>query len=162
MLERFDLDKFYVLESWIPDEDLLFQFGGDMLRYPMTIMQMKDLIFRFPEREYYYGKDDSGNYYAYGEIIPQEEKNVPRLGRILIGDPARRGQGLGRKFIEELIQQCISDFDAIAIELYVLSDNDPAIRSYQKIGFEFKSDSESKIMKFKGKDHLARKMRLEL
>lgn len=162
MLERFDLNKFYILESWVTDEDLLFQFAGDMLRYPFTIMQMKDLVYRSPEREYYYGLDEEGNYFAYGEIIPQEEDRVPRIGRILIGDPNKRGKGLGRKFINELIEKCKAGLNAKAVELYVLDYNDQAIGLYEKLGFRFKGDSESKIMKFKGKNHLARKMRLEL
>jgi RimJ/RimL family protein N-acetyltransferase len=87
----------------------------------------------------------TGDPFGFGEIIPQKD-NVPRLGRLLIGDVALRGKGLGKKLVQLLIDECRKNFNTNTIELYVLSDNIPAIRCYKALGFNFITGDETNIL----------------
>ena len=89
-----------------------------------------------PDRNFYIGLDDNNKSVAFGEIIPQET-NMPRLGRLLIGNPNERGKGFGTAFIHLLLAECQKKFQSKTVELFVLEDNISAIKCYQKIGFQF-------------------------
>ncbi len=104
---------FDFLSRWITSPDLLFQFAGTEFSYPITEEAL-----------------------AFGEIIPQENQ-IPRIGRLLIGNPADRGKGYGTAFIHLLLAECKEHFQTRTVELFVLEDNLPAISCYQKIGFQF-------------------------
>jgi diamine N-acetyltransferase len=54
---------------------------------------------------------------------------------IRIGDPARRGQGLGSEAVELLLQHAFADRNLHRVSLQVFADNEAALRSYRKVGF---------------------------
>ena len=130
---------FDFLNCWITDADLLFQFAGTTFSYPITENQLTDYQTENPERCFYIGLNAENEAVAFGEIIPQEN-NIPRLGRLLIGNPADRGKGFGASFIHLLLVKCQALFQTKTVELFVLEDNFLAIKCYQKIGFQFLPD----------------------
>lgn len=87
--------------------------------------------------------------------------NVPRLARILIGEERKRGLGLGRLFVTDLIQECIALYDCKTIELFAWDQNHAAIRCYQKAGFEYLSEKQM-TMSHDDKQYDIYKMRLTL
>jgi RimJ/RimL family protein N-acetyltransferase len=141
MIRKYLEDDFEILENWVTNKELLLQFSGTDFNFPLT----KDKIERYqtknPDRFFYVGLDQNSQPYAFGEIIPQMT-NVPRLARILIGEERKRGLGLGRLFVKDLIQECIAHYDCKTIELFVLDKNHAAIRCYQKAGFEYLPDKQ--------------------
>jgi RimJ/RimL family protein N-acetyltransferase len=126
---------FSFLSRWITSPDLLFQFAGTEFSYPITEKQLADYQHRNPDRVFYIGLNDDKPV-AFGEIIPQEN-NIPRLGRLLVGNPDERGKGFGTSFIHLLLAECQQFFQTKTVELFVLEDNFSAIKCYQKIGFQF-------------------------
>jgi len=127
---------FDFLSRWITSPDLLFQFAGTEFSYPITEEQLACYQQRKPDRYFYIGLGAAKEALAFGEIIPQENQ-IPRIGRLLIGNPADRGKGYGTAFIHLLLAECKEHFQTRTVELFVLEDNLPAISCYQKIGFQF-------------------------
>ncbi|RQP17052.1 MAG: GNAT family N-acetyltransferase, partial [Parapedobacter sp.] len=84
---------------------------------------------------------------AFGEIIPQDNGR-PRLGRILVGNPAIRGMGIGARFITALVDECGRLYDCDAVELNVWDENISAIRCYEKVGFVFQADDRTVLSAF--------------
>ncbi len=92
-LRLFDDTDFGWLQSWVTSPELLFQFSGERLSYPLTLWQLTAYRAMHPDRRMYMAWMD-GQPAAFGEIIPQDNDR-PRLGRILVGDPVMRGKGVG-------------------------------------------------------------------
>lgn len=147
---------FNFLNKWITSPDLLFQFAGTTFSFPITENQLNKYQSENPERCFYIGLNDESEPVAFGEIIPQET-NIPRIGRLLIGNPANRGKGYGTAFIHLLLQKCRLQFQTKTVELFVLEDNFPAIKCYQKIGFKFLPD-QSWTVNHNEQDYLLQKM----
>ena len=136
---KYQLAHFSLLRRWINSSEILFQFAGTTFSYPVTENQLIDYQNENSERCFYIGLNEENETVAFGEIIPQEN-NIPRLGRLLIGNPADRGKGYGTSFINLLLEKCKLLFQTKTVELFVLEDNLPAIKCYQKIGFQFLPD----------------------
>lgn len=136
---------FSFLSCWITDASLLFQFAGTEFSYPITEKQIEDYQHKNPDRNFYIGLNEANEPVAFGEIIPQEN-NLPRIGRLLIGNPAERGKGYGTSFIHLLLAECQALFQTKTVELFVLEDNLSAISCYRKIGFRFLPNQEWEIV----------------
>lgn len=160
MLRPFTKADYQTLIDWVDTPELLFRFSGPDIVFPLTKEKLDQHIQSYPDRHYYVASDPELGDYAFGEVIPQEN-NVPRLARLLVGRQELRGKGLGVRFIQLLIHECVRLYNTDRIELYVLLDNEAAIRCYQKVGFEFIPGSEVP-MNFEGKMYLARKMYVDL
>jgi len=135
MIRLYEPADFETLASWVTDADMLFQFAGTEFSFPLTEGQVLAYQAKYPDRHFYMGYID-GVCFSFGEIIPQENSG-PRLGRLLIGDPGKRGLGLGMFFIHDLIEECERLYHAKLIELYVWENNIAAVKCYTKIGFDF-------------------------
>lgn len=134
MIKLYDNLNFKLLESWVTDAELLFQFSGTDFSFPLTERQIMDYQIEYPDRRFYLGYSADNLPTAFGEVIPQDS-GYPRLGRILIGQPDLRGQGLGRKFIESLVEECRRLYNIDTVELFVWEKNYAAIRCYESVGF---------------------------
>ncbi|SER06745.1 GNAT family N-acetyltransferase [Pedobacter rhizosphaerae] len=136
MLQAYTSAYFHILESWVTDADLLLQFSGTDFSYPITEKQIEDYQLLHPDRRFYIGYTADGVPFAFGEIIPQEN-GCPRLARILVGNSALRGQGLGRSFIKMLLTESIKLYRTKRVELFTWEKNYAAIRCYESVGFKF-------------------------
>lgn len=160
MLRPFTKADYSTLINWVDTPELLFRFSGPDIDFPLTAEKLELHIQSHPRRRYYIASDPELGDYAFGEVIPQEH-NVPRLARLLVGRQELRGKGLGVRFIHLLLDECVRLYQPNRVELYVLLDNEPAIRCYQKVGFEFIPGSEVP-MNFEEKMYLTRKMYIDL
>lgn len=136
MIRLYTPNDFETLNGWVTDPEILLQFSGTDFTFPITEQQIINYQSRNPDRTFYLGIGDDGNPYGFGEIIPQEN-DIPRLGRLLIGDPKRRGCGLGATFVEDLVGECKVLFGCNSVELYVWDQNRNAISCYAKVGFQY-------------------------
>ena len=160
ILIPYDHTYFTVLNSWITDENILFQYSGTSFIYPFTEKQLLVYQKKHPDRKFYIGLRQDRTPFAFGEIVPQDSYTV-RLARILVGEVESRGKGLGESFIRALLLEARQHFRVLLVDLYVLSDNTAAIRCYTKAGFAF-TDHEDIILTHKGTGHLIRRMSLRL
>ena len=70
---------------------------------------------------------------AYGEIWIDADGNEVEIAHLIV-DPARRGQGLGRRLVTGLVAQARRHYPVVAIRVH--SRNDVAVRCYRAAGFE--------------------------
>jgi RimJ/RimL family protein N-acetyltransferase len=156
MLKTFEEPDFPILQNWVTSPELLFQFSAVELSYPLSLEQWQSYRQKYPDRRQYLAMLDDGAPYAFGEIIPQDEKSV-RLSRLLIGEALQRGKGLGGRLIKELVEKAVRQFAVERIDLFVLADNQGAIRCYEKAGFEF-VEAPLIELEFESKKYPVRKM----
>ena len=120
-----------LLQCWFADRDAAFQWGGPGLRYPFSEEAFREDIRwgRVPS----WSLVDSGNaLLGFGQYYLNHGRC--HLARLAI-DPARRGRGLGRRLVDELIRIGLRDLRVAECSLFVLNDNQPAIRCYRALGF---------------------------
>ena len=141
-LKKYNDTDFEILNNWVTDPDTLFLFSGSAWQYPLSFDQLKKFYLSNPLRHPYLAFSDDNIPIAFGEIITGDDHS-PRLGRLLIGNTENRGKGLGKQFIQLLIEESKKLFNPDLMYLFVLEDNFSAIRCYEKIGFIF--DSEIRI-----------------
>jgi diamine N-acetyltransferase len=79
----------------------------------------------------YYGEEHVGNC---GFIDMDDTTKKAKLW-IYIGDKEKRGKGIGKKALIELINRGFYDFNLNRIYLYCLEENSYAIKLYKKVGF---------------------------
>ncbi|MBC7914089.1 MAG: GNAT family N-acetyltransferase [Pyrinomonadaceae bacterium] len=150
-----DLD-FDLLKGWVTSADLLLQYSGTDFSYPLTRSQFSTYQQKYPDRLFYIGYTVDNQPYAFGEIIPQES-GIPRLARILIGEPNLRGVGLGKYFIHLLMKECTNRFEHPNVELFVWDKNLAAIRCYESVGFVYNPVKE-KILIHENESYAIHKM----
>lgn len=160
MIRKYRDDDFPFLEQWVSNDALLFQFAGPSWSYPITREQILAHQLDHPNKQLYVALNDTGQPIAIGELI-HGEIHSPRLGRLLVGDPNLRGQGIGRKFMMDLIEECRTLHHPQEICLFVLASNRKAYSLYRRIGFV---DSTAAIpdMEWKGEKFPVIKMVLDL
>lgn len=72
---------------------------------------------------------------GYGEISPAKDQPTHLwLGHVII-DPARRGGGLGSRFVDLLLKESFETKAAASVALVVFPGNQPAVRCYLSSGF---------------------------
>ncbi|HEY0054947.1 MAG TPA: GNAT family N-acetyltransferase [Pedobacter sp.] len=145
MLKQYEDTDFPILENWIADADLLLQFSGTDFSYPIKQKQIFDYRLLYPDRKFYIGYTPENIPFAFGEIIPQDN-GIPRLARVLVGDPGLRGRGLGKYFIQLLVDECKLKFSISSVELLVWDKNPAAISCYQAIGFVYSPEKEKTLI----------------
>ncbi|MFD1630782.1 GNAT family N-acetyltransferase [Pseudopedobacter beijingensis] len=135
ILQPFERKDFDRLIDWVNSEKDLVQFAGKLFEYPLTVAQL----------ERYVG---DRNRFAF-KVIAQQNKEVighaeiyresveeARLCRILIGNPAYRGKGIGKAIVKELLDFALSNFNVEYIDLNVYNWNTSAIKCYENMGFK--------------------------
>lgn len=159
-LRKYQASDFALLAQWVTSPALLFQFAGIDFTYPLTLEQLDHYQSTYPDRLFYIACLPNNEPLAFGEISPQDN-NVPRLGRLLVGDTTKRGKGLGAIFVQLLVNECVKLYNCSFIELYVLTSNAQAIRCYEKIGFRYVPNASSQLV-VKAVTFIIDKMRLEV
>ena len=120
-----------LLQSWFPDRDSAARWGGPNLRYPFREGAFKEDI-RWGSMASLSLVDSAGLLLGFGQYYLNHGRC--HLARVAV-DPARRGEGLGRRLVSELIKVGLPDLGVGECSLFVLKDNGPAIRCYRALGF---------------------------
>jgi RimJ/RimL family protein N-acetyltransferase len=131
-LKRFGEQDFTLLASWVDTAEMLMQFAGPALHFPLTDGQMAEAL-SDPKRHAFTAIDaHSGQMVGYGEVCRGETKTY--LGRIII-DPTKRGSGYGASLVGRLIEYAFIRLDQAQVALNVFDWNTAAIRCYERAGF---------------------------
>ncbi len=136
-LRRFEPDDDAALISWVRSPEELVLFTGPVLTWPLTTDQLDGL--RANPLFTAFTAIEAGEVVGHIELISTGPDSA-RMGRVLV-DPAQRGRGLG----EQLVRAFIAEAAARGIRtlgLFVFPDNIPAVRLYEKLGFEHRGPSD--------------------
>jgi RimJ/RimL family protein N-acetyltransferase len=140
-LAPFKPSDFDLLISWIGSKELLLQISGNYFSYPLTIAQLQIYLEDKKSMAFAIVETGSNKTIGHAEIILLGN-NVCKLDKILIGDQASRGKGLGQEIVRELLKFSFQNLSAERVELYVFDSNIAAIKSYEKSGFTLDKDKQ--------------------
>ncbi|MES2773197.1 MAG: GNAT family protein [Bacteroidota bacterium] len=132
-LEKFDKLAYAGLVSWVDSKEMLMQFGGPGFNFPLTDEQLEQSL-ADPNRYAFKVVDNATNaIIGHAQVYSTEDSAI--LGRILIGEKANRGRGLGEQIVELLLELAFSGFGKTRVQLNVFDWNAGAIKCYEKVGF---------------------------
>jgi RimJ/RimL family protein N-acetyltransferase len=144
------------LISWVDSEELLMQFSGPNLKFPLTEEQLIRNISEPNRRAYAITETLTGKMIAYAEIYVTTE-NIASLDKIIIGDPKMRGKGIGLQIMQQLLFISFRILGTDVATLNVFDWNTSAIRCYEKAGFKINKDK-TRNMEYKGESWLVLNM----
>jgi len=127
-----------LLMSWFNNEKELVSWGGPQFHYPFTAQSFQDDL-RLTELSSYVLLSKATPYHqeqllAFGQFYSR--LNKCHLGRLVV-NPKNRGQGVATQLVTQLINIGQAELATSSSSLFVYPDNHSAVRSYQKLGFEF-------------------------
>jgi ribosomal protein S18 acetylase RimI-like enzyme len=129
-LRRSQLGDLAVVASWIRSESECRLWCGSRVSFPIDLACLPDAL------EYATCESwttcTGGQVVAFGQLVPKAEGRL-HLARI-ISCPEQRGQGLGRRMTQHLLQQALAQSPQ-AISLNVFASNDAALGLYRSLGF---------------------------
>lgn len=116
------------------DTRFLLQFAGPKYKFPLDKKQLLEtteaddyIMFKFI--------DDNGDFLGHCQLVDIDTINKKsKVGRVLL-DPTKRGRGLGRKMIQELINYSRDILGLKELFLRVYDFNESAFKCYQNLGF---------------------------
>ncbi|MDZ7870028.1 MAG: GNAT family N-acetyltransferase [Rheinheimera sp.] len=109
----------------------LTQWGGEGFRFPSRRTEFLQRL-QLPDTQSYVLLDDQDNLLAFGQICDRFDRL--HLARLLVL-PAYRGQRLSEQLICALLSAGLQFWPTREASLYVFRDNQPALRSYLRLGF---------------------------
>ncbi|MEK6247594.1 MAG: GNAT family N-acetyltransferase [Planctomycetales bacterium] len=124
-----DIDE---LMTWFPDAHSVDIWGGPRFRFPFD----RETFFadcRWQDFTSFCLRNPENELAAFGQLGSRYDRF--HLAR-LVANPGMRGQGVGRKLMEMMIEAARKRQDHSRIALFVYKDNEPAYRCYQALGFE--------------------------
>ena len=119
------------LMEWFSDARSCQMWGGMQFRYPFTSSSFEEDS-RWQTLPSYVLLDDAEALLGFGQFYLRAGRC--HLGRLVIS-PAHRAKGLGGWLIGGLTQLGTKTLNATECSLFVVKDNAPAIRLYEKLGF---------------------------
>jgi len=119
------------LMAWFPDAGSINIWGGPAFRYPFD-RESFHADCRRNEYSSFCLKNAAGNLAAFGQMGHRYGRS--HLAR-LVANPDMRGQGVGRRLLEEMIAVAREKPDVDEMALFVYKDNEPAYRCYLALGF---------------------------
>ena len=128
-----------ILASWYESADFMRRWDAAPAM-PKTEQQVADYVsdqqksksaFVFAIRPL--DQDDMIGYIELDGIVWSQGAGWVSVG---IGDPVQRGKGIGEEAMRLLLQFAFDELNLRRVQLTVFSYNDPAIRLYEKLGFQ--------------------------
>jgi len=133
-LEPFESTDFQQLMTWIESPRFMIQWGGKTFTFPLTEQQLENyinsdsLIFRVVLEE-------KNRVIGHINLTMDRNNNSGRIGKVLIGDSNCKGQGLGQRMVQEVINIAFGQLKLHRVSLGVFDFNLSAIACYEKVGF---------------------------
>ncbi|MBI3410593.1 MAG: GNAT family N-acetyltransferase [Planctomycetes bacterium] len=140
-LEPFESADAARLCAWIDSPRLLLQWSGQTFRLPFDVEQMAAHLHKSQTsggaHQILRARETaSGRVFGHVELVAIDRLHGNcRIGRVLIGPPDKRGQGLGKQLMAELLRMGFLELGLHRMELEVYDFNRVAIRCYESLGF---------------------------
>jgi ribosomal protein S18 acetylase RimI-like enzyme len=117
--------------GWFSDKQTVAGWGGPAFRYPYTRETFhKDV--RWRDMATYFLRDPSERMVAFGQFYNRIDRiNLARL----VVHPDVRGQGIGKRLIDELMMAARPLFSLAEFSLFVFRENIVALGCYKSMGF---------------------------
>ena len=121
------------MATWFSNERELTEWAGPGFRYPFDLQTfIEDL--KLEKLSSFVLLSDDDEFIGFGQYYLRHGRC--HLGRLVIA-PQYRGGGYAAALMDLLIARGLKELNVDSSSLFVLEDNAPAIRAYQKFGFSF-------------------------
>ena len=140
-LRPFTRDDFRRLIDWSPTPEFLMQWAGPYFTFPLDEAQLEEYLQgaegEKPLRRIYKTVETEGGkvvgHIELGTIL--YEHRAATVHRVLIGDPAFRGRGIGLEMVRRIQAVAFGEMGLHRLELVVFDFNESARRCYERAGF---------------------------
>lgn len=126
-------EDFKTLIAWIKDKEACKLWAGPVVRFPLTLENLKQDIEYSPENTFAM-EDAGGALVGLGQLLDKDNNRI-HLARIIVA-PNQRGKGLGDLLCRLLIDEGLKRFGEVYFTLNVYSANTNAVKLYQNLGFK--------------------------
>jgi len=117
--------------NWFSNEQDIINWSGPNFRYPLKLSSFVEDLKLSTLSSFSLVSSDS-EFLAFGQYYQRLDKC--HLCRLII-NPGFRGKGIVSELIQKLCYLGIIDLKVTECSLFVMKDNGPAIKAYQKVGF---------------------------
>jgi RimJ/RimL family protein N-acetyltransferase len=143
-LREFTRDDIPRLIEWVDagGADFFVRWAGTALEYPLTESQLETHLAEAegPEatRRIFAAVDaGTGEVVGHAELSRVDRKNrSASISRLLVGDPAARGRGVGRQIVSRVLDVAFGEMSLHRVDLYVLEFHVSALSMYKALGFK--------------------------
>ena len=128
------------LIGWIRSPEDLSAWAGAFFTYPLDEAKLEQYLNsgrgEHPQRRIFKAVDaNSGAAVGHIELSHIWPHLSGRVSRVLVGDPALRGRGIGTTMVRTLVQRAFAEYAFGHIDLGVDAANRRAIACYERAGF---------------------------
>jgi RimJ/RimL family protein N-acetyltransferase len=131
------------LQRWVDSPELLALWAGPSFRWPLARGQLRRYLHEsrqpYSRRRVYRAVDArTGEWVGHLDLSDiDQRRGTAWIGRVLVGDPALRGRGIGPAMIGRVLDVAFDDLGLTRVELHVAEINDRARRCYSGLGFVY-------------------------
>ncbi|MDW5376434.1 GNAT family protein [Halomonas sp. HP20-15] len=125
------VDDLDTVLGWVPDAEVCRRWAGPNVAFPGTPNGVWLEMAASPDNAF--ALIDGAALVGFGQLLARDYR-VVHMARLIVA-PRRRGQGLGRRLCEALIETARDDFAARRLTLNVYADNHVAHALYSSLGF---------------------------
>lgn len=130
-IEDFTHQDIKTLRSWFKHKADIDKWAGPNFRFPHSIKSFGEDV-NFKQLASYCLRNKNMDMVAFGQFY--QRLNHCHLGRLVV-NPRFRGQGIATRLISELSQIGLRSLGLTSLSLFVLADNQAALKLYKKLGF---------------------------
>ena len=144
LLEKFTAADFETFKSWTNTEEELVQFAGTLFTYPLTDQQLFSYLKMTNKKPLKVIFSETHETIGHCELN-FENKQTPRLSRILIGNKKFRGRKLGEAIVLKMLDLVFENKEVTTVDLKVFDWNKGAIKCYENVGFSIQVEKTEKL-----------------
>lgn len=136
-LVPFSQGHFETLAGWFPGEADLVQWGGPFVRFPLDGPQLEAMLAETraaPPTRLCWMAEADGSAIGHAQLGIDWRNGVALLSRVAIA-PQARGRRLAKPMLRLVLKAAFAMPDIARVELNVYTWNQPAIRTYERLGF---------------------------
>ena len=143
-LKEFTKSDFDTFISWCTSEEVITQFAGEIFKYPVTHKQLDDYLNDKTKKPFKVVLTLTQETIGHCELN-FENKELPKLSRVLIASEKLRGKNIGIQIISQLTTLAFNNTKITRVQLNVFNWNTVALKCYEKVGFKINPKGTSEI-----------------
>ncbi|MDE0538198.1 MAG: GNAT family protein [Rhodospirillales bacterium] len=137
-LQAFEARDFDRLIGWISAPDDLHQWAGLIFEFPLTSEQLQthlETAEKMHRRLYKAVDVESGEAVGHAELSHIWHGLSGRVSRMIVGDPAQRGRGIGTQMTKRVVELGFDEFEFDRMDIGAIATNEVAVTCYRNAGF---------------------------
>lgn len=130
------------LMTWFDTREATTLWGGPKFRFPFSIASFHEDC-HWPEMRSFALSGPDGSFSAFGQIYDRNERI--HLARVAVR-PDLRGQGVGKRLLENLLEIGPAILERDEYSLFVYRHNTAALECYRSVGFQVQAYPSDQIL----------------